>query len=637
MTHEIPPGPLRTTGREPVISARTLITRLTLRLELYINIIVVPLAVYYGAIVGGYRGNKLTYIIIMSVISATLATLFGMFVRIWKLSDIIGDLNSRWEDLASIKLRLLNYPRSESTIITLRWVFGLLCCYLLMRSFVELTWAETLPVFFILILCIPINSVISYSTTEHLLAPVLMDERIRGVYIPRHMYKLFSVSYRTTFIVISVLLIPVITFGHFLFISNLETMPIRDLLSYVLIILTLSLAAIFVTVYESNAGIQSGLMMTLKNLGELEKGNLDVEPIPLLTKGEIGIIGQSVNILAHSLRNSEEMFSKAFRSSPVGIVIWKIDGGYFLNINESFTKISGYVREEVVGRNIREVSLFSSFDDYERMINMLVGQGQVRGFDAELCTKKGDIRMVTVSAEPIMLWDDPCMIATIEDVTEKKLLEREIMTIGEKERQKIGQDLHDDLGPHLIGIEVMSELLKKKLEEEIVPSAGEVEKIRSLIEEAILKTRRLSRGLCPVFLADLGLESLLQEMASNIHDVYGITCTFHYERSIRVEDITVCTHIYYIVHEAIYNALRHGHADRVDIDLLYDAGIVTVTVCDNGSGMSGREPSQGMGLKIMNFRANMIGADLLIQSSAEEGTLVKLSFRHEGREEEAKD
>jgi hypothetical protein len=265
-------------GRGTAISARNLITRLTLRLELYINIIVVPLAVYYGSVVGGYRATKLTYIIVMSVISATLATLFGMFVRIWKLSDIIGDLNSRWDDYASIKLRLINYPRSEATIITLRWLFGLLCCYHHMRSFVELSWIDTMPVFFILFLCIPINSVISYSTTEHLLAPLLMDERIRGVYIPRHMYKLFSVSYRTTFIVVSVLIIPVITFGHILFISSLEIIPISDLVSYVLIILTLSLAAIFVTVYESNAGIRSGLMMTLKNLGELERGTSTWSP-----------------------------------------------------------------------------------------------------------------------------------------------------------------------------------------------------------------------------------------------------------------------------------------------------------------------------------------------------------------------
>ncbi len=615
-----------------MISAWRLILRLTVRLELYINLIVVPLAMYYGTIAGRYKGEKLNYLIAASIVSATLATLFGIFVRIWKLSNILSDLEAKREDYTSIKLRLLSYPRSESTIITLRWLFGLLCCYLMMRSFVELTWFETLPTVFILLLCIPINSVISYSTTEHLLAPLLMDERIRGVYIPRHMYKLFSVSYRTALIVVSALIIPLVTLGHFLFLSNLGGVRFTDLTTHVFIILFLSLAAIFVTVYESNAGIHSGLMMTVKNLAELEKGNLNVEPIPLLTKGEIGVISQYVNILAHSLRNSEEMFSKAFRSSPVGIVIWKIDGGFFLNVNESFTKISGYKREEVIGRTIKGVGLFRSSDDYERMINALVSQGQVRGFDTELCTCSGDIRMATISAEVIMLWDEPCMIATIEDVTEKKTLEREIMTIGERERQKIGQDLHDDLGPHLIGIEVMSELLKKKLQENIVPSTGEVEKIRCLIEEAIQKTRRLSRGLCPVFLADHGLESLLQEMASNIQEVYGITCSFNYHESILVDDISVCTHIYYIVHEAIYNAIRHAQATRVDIGLLCDDDVVTLTIEDNGKGMAGNA-SSGMGLKIMKFRAKMISAGLNIQSNPDEGTMVTLSFKYDGRKE----
>jgi PAS domain S-box-containing protein len=616
-----------------MISTKGLITKLTIRLELYINLIVVPLAVYYGTIAGRYHGKKLFYVIITAIISATLATLFGMSIRIWKLRGLLNSLNNGDEDFAAIKLKLLSYPTTESIIIALRWVLGLACQYVLMESITGLTWFETLPVFMILILCIPINSIISYCTTEHLLSTVLVDDRIKRVHLPRDSYTLFSVSSRTTLIVISVLIIPLVTLGHFLFISNLQAISLSDLSFNVFIILALSLAAIFVTVHESNAGIQSGLRMTLETLEELEKGNLHVEPIPLLAKGEIGVISQSVNVLAHSLRNSEEMFSKAFRSSPVGIVIWRVLDGCFINVNESFFKISGFSRDSVIGRTLEEIGLFATISDYHRMVQTLQGQGQVRGFETEFYTSTGEIRMVTISAEMIMLSDEQCMIATIEDVTEKKTLEKEILIIGERERQKIGQDLHDDLAPHLIGIEVMSELLKKKLQENCVPSTGEVEKIRSLIEQAIQKTRRLSRGLCPVFLADHGLESLLQEMASNIHEVYGITCRFHYQRSILIDDISICTHIYYIVHEAIYNAIRHGKADRITIDLWYENNIVTLTTEDNGIGIQNHEDPQGMGLKIMNFRANMIGADLTISSNQGKGTKVTLSFRYDGHNE----
>jgi PAS domain S-box-containing protein len=611
-----------------MISTKKLLAKLTFRLELYINLIVVPLAVYYGSIAGQYTGERLNHLIIASIIAATLATLFGMAIRIWKLSSILNDLENQRESYVDIKLKLLSYPMTESIIIVLRWIFGLICNYSIMRSFFVLTWTEILPIFFVLLLCIPINSIISYSTTEHLLSPVLSDERIKNVYLPRNQYKMFSVSYRTTLIVISILIIPLVTLGHFLFISNLQEVRLPELSLHVSIVLALSLAAIFVTVYESNAGIRSGLKMTVQTLDALEKGDLNVEFIPLLTKGEIGIISQYVNVLAHSLKNSEEMFSKAFRSSPVGIVIWTIGGGLFLNVNDSFVKISGYSREKIVGNTLNDVDLFLSMHDYNKIVHVLERQGHVRNFDTKFRTSTHEIRQVTISAEKIMLYDEPCMIATIEDITEKKILEKEILRISEQERQAIGQDLHDDLAPHLIGIEVMSELLKKKLEENIVPSTSEAEKIRCLIEEAIGKTRRLSRGLCPVFLADHGLESLLQEMASNIEEVHGIPCTFTYQKSILIEDISICTHIYYIVHEAIHNAIKHGQAQGINIDLLYDNNVVTLRIEDDGTGMIDEKNPHGMGLKIMNFRANMIGADLHIVNRPGAGTQVTLSFKH---------
>lgn len=619
-------GPETATAGKPPFSRHSLIGHLTVRLELYINLIVVPLAVYFGTVAGRFEGDKLACIVVASVFSAALATVFGMTVRIWRLSCILSDLDSSKKDLADVKLRLLAYPGVESAVIVMRWVLGMACVYVIAQWCVGLTWRETRLVGFILMLCIPINSVISYCTTEHLLAPVLMDDRIRSVYLPRDAYSLFSVSLRTTFIVISVLIIPLVTFGYFLFTSEVETMRPPELSIHVLVILALALAAVFVTVYESNAGIARGLRMTVDTLEELERGRRDVLPIPLFTRGEIGVISQSVNILAHSLKSSEEMLEKAFRSSPVGIAIWKLNGGEFMNVNESFSKITSYTLEEVVGRSVEEVGLFSSQDAYERMASAVASGEGVRNREFDLVTATGEVRTASVSAEIITLGEDSCVIAALEDITEKRTLEHEILLVGERERLKIGQDLHDDLQPHLIGIEVMSELMKRRLEEGSALSVSDVEKIRGLIEEAIAKTRRLSRGLCPVFLADHGLESLLQEMARTTAEVHGIECVFTYERPIVLDDITVCTHIYYIVHEAVQNAVKHGRADRVDIELQGTPQAVTVTVRDNGTGMTPDGISAGMGLKIMKFRAAMIGAGLSVDSTPLAGTTVILSI-----------
>ncbi|HOM28789.1 MAG TPA: PAS domain S-box protein [Deltaproteobacteria bacterium] len=610
------------------IDRRGLIARLTFRLELYINLIVVPLAVYFGTIAGGFEGEKLSCILVSSLVAALLATVFGMSLRIIRLCAVLKGLDAPDADFASTKIRLLSYPAFESAVIALRWVFGMTCVYVMTEYWVGLSFHETLLVFLILVVCIPINSIISYCTTEHLLAPALMEERIRAVHLPMDSYTLFSVSMRTTLIVISVLIIPVVTLGYFLFSTNITPQALPAMGVHLVIILALSIAAVLVTVHESNAGIASGLGMTVAALQALERGSRDVLPIPLLTKGEIGVIGQYVNVLARSLKSSEEMLEKAFRSSPVGIAIWRLNGGVVLNVNESFTDITGYRLEDVAGRSVDELGLFTSPSEYERAVETLVQGEKVKNREMELSTKWGVTRTAAVSAEIITLAGESCIIAAMEDITEKRTLEREILLVGERERQKIGQDLHDDLSPHLIGIEVMSGLLKKRLEARQVPTIDEVEKIRALIEQAISKTRRLSRGLCPVFLADHGLESLLQEMSRTIAEVHGIECSFSYERPIVLEDITACTHIYYIVHEAVHNAVKHGKADRVDIELKGEGRSVSVTIRDNGLGMPQVAPATGMGLKIMRFRAHMIGAGLAIQSGPSGGTTVTLTLEN---------
>ena len=341
-----------------MISAKSMIVRMSVRLELYINLIVVPLAVYYAVIAGRYHGEKLYYLIWASIISATAAMFFGVVFRTVRLSGIIRELNAHKEDLFALKLRILLYPRFEGIIITLRWVLGILCCYLIVSSKVTISWTETLPAFLILIMCIPINSIISYSTAEHVLAPILMDERIRGVYIPLNQYKLHSLSFRTIMTLVYVLIVPLVTLGHFLYIANFDGFRFVDLPFHFMIIFLLSLTAIFITVYESDSGIRAGLKMTVENLEELEKGNLHVAPIPILGKSGIGIISQSVNILAKSLRSSAEMFSKAFESSPMGMIIMQYDGGTILNANESFLKIFGYGQGEIIGQPLKEVGLF---------------------------------------------------------------------------------------------------------------------------------------------------------------------------------------------------------------------------------------------------------------------------------------
>lgn len=213
------------------------------------------------------------------------------------------------------------------------------------------------------------------------------------------------------------------------------------------------------------------------------------------------------------------------------------------------------------------------------------------------------------------------------EIKEQKRLEREILNISEQERQKIAMDLHDDLCPQLIGIEVMTKILMEKLDEKSIAETADAEKIRQLILDTIAKTRQLSRGLCPVNLSELGFDLSFEELATYVKEVFGIECVFNCSMAQSIKDNSVATHIYYIAHEAVHNAARHSCAKKITIDLTITTQNIILEISDDGKGIDPVQHSRGMGLKIMTYRANRIGASLDIIQSAEGGTLVRLDIK----------
>lgn len=218
-------------------------------------------------------------------------------------------------------------------------------------------------------------------------------------------------------------------------------------------------------------------------------------------------------------------------------------------------------------------------------------------------------------------------VTVYRDVSEMKRLEKEVMDIGDRERQKFGQDLHDDLCPHLIGIVGLGTVLERKLEARGIPEAAQMEKIKELLKIAIVKCRQLARGLCPVNLVDHGLVAALRELAENVQSIFQISCTFDCEAEVMIRDNTVATHIFRIAQEAAHNAARHASPNEIRIRLTSGAGRLVLTVTDDGIGLPQGDRNEGMGLRIMEFRANMIQASLAIGPCADGGTEVQLQMQ----------
>jgi PAS domain S-box-containing protein len=330
-----------------------------------------------------------------------------------------------------------------------------------------------------------------------------------------------------------------------------------------------------------------------------------------------------------ALKLSEELFSKAFRSSPSGMFIASIKDTRIINVNDGFLKITGFSLFELMGKELLSVRFFYNPSEGAKILESIIKNNPFQPQEVKFFNSKGEVRTGLISVEIVDVWGERCMLAAMEDMTESRQLEREILNISEQERRKIAMELHDDLCPQLIGIEVLTKILKERLESKAVDEARNADKIRTLILESIDKTRRLSRGLFPINLAEHGFHSSLEELAVHVREMFGLSCEITCRHTLLFRDSSVSTHLYYIVHEAVHNAVKHARAQHIHIRLEDRGEKIGLTVQDDGKGISDMDQSQGMGIKIMRYRAARIGASLDIFRDPGGGTRVVLEMEKE--------
>ena len=219
------------------------------------------------------------------------------------------------------------------------------------------------------------------------------------------------------------------------------------------------------------------------------------------------------------------------------------------------------------------------------------------------------------------------------DITERKGLEESILEISAREQRRIAQDLHDGLGQHLTGIAFMSKVLQEKLSDQCLPEAVEAAKIVKMVNEAIDNTWQLARGLHPVAAEPQGLMSALKKWANEVEVLFQIHCSFQCDKPVYIHDANAATHLYRIAQEAVNNAIRHGKSKNIVISLAGRGATAKLTIQDDGNGFPAKQTSQpGVGLSIMNYRADMIGGSLKVQPNDSRGITVTCMFPIRGIE-----
>jgi signal transduction histidine kinase len=210
-------------------------------------------------------------------------------------------------------------------------------------------------------------------------------------------------------------------------------------------------------------------------------------------------------------------------------------------------------------------------------------------------------------------------------VVERRRLQQELVDAVWEQQRAFGQEIHDTLGQELTGIGMLAGSIARKLTSQKVCGAETVHELAQMIQHAKQGTRRLAKGLLPVEVDAHGLSAALEELAEATRLRCRIEVVVNCDPTLHLEDNLVATHLFRIAQEAVTNAVKHAQANRLVLKLAEDhCGSPTLTIADDGSGISPvcRKQSRGVGLRIMGYRAQVIGAELEITPGADGGTAV---------------
>lgn len=306
--------------------------------------------------------------------------------------------------------------------------------------------------------------------------------------------------------------------------------------------------------------------------------------------------------------------------------------GRLTSLNRAGERLLRRPREQLLGTPLADLIAEDQRDAARRWIELVLCGAEAPPAEWDVVNAAGQRLTLEVGGRLIEQDGRPAEVEGIaRDITERRRLERELLEVSSREQRRIGHDLHDGVCQQLAGIAYRLDILGDRLQERALPEAAEADKIAALLGEATRQARSVAHGLFPIRLEEDGLVSALESLADNAGQCFPVACVFHCPAPPAAVDNEVALHVYYIAQEALLNAVKHGQARRVELALETAGEHFRLRVRDDGAGFQPDRPSPtGLGIRIMRYRAKVIGASLDLRSQPGQGAEVACLF-HPGR------
>ena len=343
-----------------------------------------------------------------------------------------------------------------------------------------------------------------------------------------------------------------------------------------------------------------------------------------------------------ALRASEERYRELFENSKDAFYVHDINGVY-TSVNRAAEKLSGYSREQIVGKHFSEFMTAEDARHVQRQLQKKLESAGETTYEIEMITKKGKHVAVEISSRLIVEHGVPVGVqGCVRDISEKKKAQeaarnysRRLIDAQEAERRRISRELHDQVGQILTAVKMNLHALQHKCAQpEILMSINDNLKV---IDEAVDQIRDLSIDLRPLLLDDLGLVVALRWYLERQTRNLGIPAKF-ISGSLDEDDrfsSELETACFRIVQEGVTNIVRHARATRISVRLERVITELILLITDDGAGFDARmlRGASGiatLGLRGMEERAQAVGGSITIDSAPALGTEICARFPIKG-------
>jgi signal transduction histidine kinase len=215
----------------------------------------------------------------------------------------------------------------------------------------------------------------------------------------------------------------------------------------------------------------------------------------------------------------------------------------------------------------------------------------------------------------------------LAEIEEIRWLRRESIHISEREQNRIGQELHDDLCQVLAGLGCLLRVLENRVASRVPEEVANLREINRQMVEAMERTRALTHGLFPARLKTLNIREALAELGKQIQTRFQVEFSVRFQGPIPQHGSDAILNVYRIAQEAASNAIRHGGATRIEIGLRRRGQVMELTLKDNGSGYSRPGDGAGIGMEIMRNRARMLGGEMTVSSKPGQGVTLIVKYQ----------